>query len=494
MLLFGLALCDQQTIVLLVPAFAVLAWQGWALLPRASGRLRISARDLGLALGAFVVGLLPYAYLPIAASASPALNWGDPSSLHRFYVDVSRGNYGTTTLISGQSGSVGENLRLILVDLSQGFVFAGIALAIAGLAWSWRHRRAEGLALLTAFLVAGPVFMAVTHPGLSDELTKGIVARFYILPSIPLAMLAGLGAWWCLGVADRVSVPRRGLVTGIAAVALLLVPVAAAAAHFSTNDQSGNRVAADYGEDLLGPLAPNAVLLMRGDENYESVAYAQVVEPLPAGRRRARHRAAEAPELRRPGRARPPGRGDPVPRVRRWESRRRSTASSARTSPRIPCTWSGSRRRRSSELPSRGVHYGLVDRLARKGTVPDPYAVTRANASLFEQLRYPTKRYPATSWESVIARDYGEAALSVAFALAGGDAAKVPEAEKMYRTAILLAPTEAVAYKNLGLLLYQHGGDASEIASLWNRYLELDPAGPDAGRIRAALARLKGTP
>ncbi len=84
MLLFGLALCNQQTIVLLVPAFAVLAWQGWALLPPASGRLRISARDLGLALGAFVAGLLPYAYLPIAASASPVLNWGDPSSLHRF--------------------------------------------------------------------------------------------------------------------------------------------------------------------------------------------------------------------------------------------------------------------------------------------------------------------------------------------------------------------------------------------------------------------------
>ena len=75
MLLFGLALCNQQTIVLFVPAFLVLAWQGWALLPRAAGVLRIRLRDLGIAAGAFLIGLLPYFYLPIAASTNPLMDW-----------------------------------------------------------------------------------------------------------------------------------------------------------------------------------------------------------------------------------------------------------------------------------------------------------------------------------------------------------------------------------------------------------------------------------
>src|SRR5262249_45377287 len=68
--LVGLALCNQQTIVLLVPAFAVLAWQGWKLLGR-SGASRLSLRDVAIAAGALAAGLLPYLYLPIAASAHP---------------------------------------------------------------------------------------------------------------------------------------------------------------------------------------------------------------------------------------------------------------------------------------------------------------------------------------------------------------------------------------------------------------------------------------
>ncbi len=144
--------------------------------------------------------------------------------------------------------------------------------------------------------------------------------------------------------------------------------------------------------------------------------------------------------------------------------------------------------------PFSRVHYGLADRLERKGSVPDPYAVMRANASLFEQLRYPAKSYPATSWESVIARDYGEAALSVAFALAGGGAARVPEAEKMYRKAILLAPTEAVAYKNLGTppvpARRRRVGGRLAVEQVPRARSDRSP---DVRRIRAALARLKGT-
>ena len=66
--------------------------------------------------------------------------------------------------------------------------------------------------------------------------------------------------------------------TGLAAAVLLVVPVASAATHYSTEDQSGNRVDSNYAKDILDQLPPNALLLMRGDENYTSVAYAQFVE------------------------------------------------------------------------------------------------------------------------------------------------------------------------------------------------------------------------
>src|SRR5262249_52040396 len=87
-----------------------------------------------------------------------------------------------------------------------------------------------------------------------------------------------LGAWWLLGLAERVSVSRRTLVTGLAAAALLVVPAASAAAHYSSEDQSGNRVASNYATDIVGQPPPNALLLMPGAENYTSLAYAQFVE------------------------------------------------------------------------------------------------------------------------------------------------------------------------------------------------------------------------
>src|SRR5262249_34916434 len=152
----------------------------------------------------------------------------------------------------GKAGSIGENLQLLFTDLAKGFLFVGLALACAGLCWAWRRRRAEGIALAIAFLVAGPVFMMYARPSYAVALSKGVYARFFILPSIPLAVLAGLGAWWVLLQVTSLSRPalRPGLVTAVVAAALLAVPAASAVVHYGTDDQSGNDVAERYADDV----------------------------------------------------------------------------------------------------------------------------------------------------------------------------------------------------------------------------------------------------
>src|SRR5262249_60603501 len=145
--------------------------------------------------------------------------------------------------------------------------------------WTWRNRRAAGLALVTAFLFAGPVFVAYSKVYVPDDLTKGVIARFYMLPSIPLALLAGAGAWVVLVWAGRIRRPttRRGLAPILVALVLLAITVGAAGANRGTANHSGDRVALHYAEDLLLPLAPNSLLLMRSDEHFTSVDYAQLV-------------------------------------------------------------------------------------------------------------------------------------------------------------------------------------------------------------------------
>src|SRR5262249_32742133 len=280
-LLLGLALTNQQTLSCLVPAVLVLAWAGLARLRRTGPLSRgLRLRDIAAAVAFFVAGLLPYLYLPIAARRNPAVDWGDPQTVDRFVQHVSRANYGTFRLsVEGRQGSVSEQLGLLTSNLLRGFVVAGVVLALLGGWWTWRNRRAAGLALVTAFLFAGPVFVAYSKVYVPDDLTKGVIARFYMLPSIPLALLAGAGAWVVLVWAGRIRRPttRPGLAPILVALVLLAITVGAAGANGGTANHSGDRVALHYAEDLLRPLAPNSLLLMRSDENFTSVDYAQLV-------------------------------------------------------------------------------------------------------------------------------------------------------------------------------------------------------------------------
>ena len=478
-LLLGLAFCNQQTIVLLLPALAVLGL---------GARRRISFRNAAIAVGALVAGLVPYVYLPIAASASPALNWGDPSSLSRFENDVTRADYGTTTLVAGgRSGSVATNVEQLWAGLVHGFVYAGILLAITGIWWAWQHRRLEGIALLVAFLVAGPLFQAYTRTAYPDPLTKGIVARFYILPSIPLAILAALGSWWVLALVDG----RRRLVPAVIAAAVLLaLPVAAAADHYSAADQSGNHVAENYARDLLGGLPRNSLLVMRGDENYTSVSYAQNVEHL-----RPDVVALDAELLKLPSyvtqmKREHPGLAIPFSRYDGIYGPSLNTLVAANLTSR-PVYSTGVQEERRFGAPFAQLHAGLATRLEPKGSAPDTYALMRQDAASFERLHYPNRAYPDTSWEGRIGQVYGSAALDLAYALDRSHGATEQRIEQLYRTAILLSPGLTTAYRNLGLSLYKHGGDPAEIVAAWSEYLTLDPNGPQAPQIAKVVAGLE---
>jgi Protein of unknown function (DUF2723) len=478
-LLLGLAFSNQQTIVLLVPALAVLGVRAWR---------RISLRNAGIACGALLAGLLPYAYLPVAASANPELNWGDPTTWSRFENDVTRGDYGTTTLVaSGRSGSVAANLAQLWTSLVHGFVYAGILLALAGLWWAWEHRRIEGAALLTAFVVAGPLFQAYTRTAYPDPLIKGVVARFYLLPSIPLAILAGLGAWWALAWVDRQG---KEAATVIAAAVLLAIPAAAAADHYSSADQSGNHVTEDYARDLLGGLAPNALLVMRGDENYTSVSYAQDVEHL-----RPDVVALDAELLKSPSYVAQMLREHPrltIPFVRYdgVYGPSLNTLVAANLASR-PVYSIGAQEEKRFGAPFAQVHAGLATRLEPKGSASDPYALMRMNAAPFERLHYPTREYPATSWENRIGQVYAAAALDLAYALDNGHTGNVALVDQLYRTAIRLSPGLTTAYRNLGLSLYRHGGDPADVVAVWSAYLQLDPSGPQAAQIAKVVSGLE---
>src|SRR5262249_27657521 len=95
---------------------------------------------------------------------------------------------------------------------------------------------------------------------------------------------------------------------------------------------------------------------------------------------------------------------------------------------------------------------GFAKRLLPQGTSTDQYADLRSRAKQFAALRYPTRKYRASSWEEVIAQSYGRLAINLGYALqTQHDRAVAPLAQRMFRTAIRVMPddkTVAPAYKN----------------------------------------------
>lgn len=494
----GLALTNQQTIAFTAPALLVLLGLGlqrYTAPPagRRTGR-PTPWRSLAVAVAIGVVALLPYLYLPLAAASGAARVWGDPTTLDGFVAILARSAYGTLSFtVRDSSGSPLEHLALFAGYLVTAFTPAGLALAGLGAAWLAARRTGEAVALGLWLLVAGPVFLVIANPPLSDPVTRGVLERFYLLPSLPVALAVGLGAWQLARWISRRAPVAAALrpKAGLAAAAGIVVGLGGLAAlRFPEIDESGNRVAEHYADDLLGTLPPDTLLLMRSDENYTSVTYAQEVRGV-----RPDVVAIDVELLKIASyvdlvEARHPEVDIPFPRydggIRRSLADIISLAIKAR-----PVFVVGEL---EEDLSTRFdiVDHGLADRFLRDGDEPDRLAALRADPGLIGRLHPPDRAYPETTWEAAIAAWYADVAFQTGVALQElGPQPNSAVVERLYREAVRISPTIAGAYKNLGVLLQTNGGPPAEIIAAWERYLELRPDDPQAGAVRAAIDRLR---
>jgi hypothetical protein len=136
--------------------------------------------------GLFLVGLLPYAYLPLRARMEPPLNIGDPSNWERFSNLVSGAGWQSSMFAFGPD-ELPDRLSMYLEHLSDQFHWAFLVAGIAG-----------GIQLLArdraAFALLGFLFSGVLLYALEYDIED---VRYYFVPTyLVLALFAtsGLGA------------------------------------------------------------------------------------------------------------------------------------------------------------------------------------------------------------------------------------------------------------------------------------------------------------
>ncbi len=259
--LSGLALTNHQTSVLVAPAFSFVLWQRRAALV---GKYKIFAACLA----AFVIGLLPYIYIPWAAAHHPPYNWGNVSSLHDFAALIARRSYGSGSLVGTAGYSGGSSLaRIVALCISFGLI-AGTLSIFGAIETYWRQKWYFWFGLI-AFAGVGPFFIAITNLNLNTAPSAlFVLQRFFLLPQVVIAPFLAFGILMIARVASL------RLVGAVIALAVLI--------NIGTNyrriDQSHNHIARSFGEDVFATVEPGTIILSTGDGIVLPLIYLQTVE------------------------------------------------------------------------------------------------------------------------------------------------------------------------------------------------------------------------
>jgi hypothetical protein len=267
---FGLAMTNHQTIAFVVPAILWLLWTERA-------RLLAAPRVIGLGALALLGGLLPYLYVPFAATQHPALNWDDAQSAGNFYNLVTRKDYGSGFTLIAAGGYSGGNPVVRF-----GFLLVGIGLvvgvlALAGLVRAHHEHRWYFWFTLIGFALTGVLFQILANVKTSAVGALFVLERFFLLPLVLLAPLAALGVTeLTVRFARRPS--RRTNVVIVVALVAATVSVLIGALNYSRVDLSHDRIADQYARDILTGLPPNDILLANGDETIGPLWYVHDVE------------------------------------------------------------------------------------------------------------------------------------------------------------------------------------------------------------------------
>jgi 4-amino-4-deoxy-L-arabinose transferase-like glycosyltransferase len=271
-LVFGLALTNHQTIVLLVPAIAFFLWrQRTVLFARPQMIVTCAA--------AILVGVLPYVYVLWAAARHPAYNWGGVSSIVDLVRLITRQSYGTFHL-AGKEHQGGSPLHRTLALLLSFGPLMGL-LVVLGLFQAYRSRRWYFWFTVVALLFAGPFFAAITNLNLaSTPQSLFVLERFFLLPQVIAAPLCAPGLIAIVHLINRLAPKLSNQSFLVASGAVCVALVACLLTNYRRIDQSGNRIARIYAEDVFATIEPGTILLASGDGLSLPLLYLHLVEQI----------------------------------------------------------------------------------------------------------------------------------------------------------------------------------------------------------------------
>lgn len=258
---FGIAMgVHHVTIGLMLPALAALvfATEGFSFFK--------SKRLLYAALIAFA-GLSIYIYLPIAASHSPLMNWGDPRTFERFWWHITGRQYQTFFDFAPQR--ISEFFRLALREFGYPWVPLALVSALGGLVYLFK--RDKTMFAFLSLILATDIFYCLGYEIDEDK------DAYYLPAFVALTIAAGYGLHWFTQLLQATKL-RDIFVPLRASLVFLMIPVVAFAGNFVFNNRSKYFIAEDYVNNIFNAIEPNGMLLTNDWQVYSPMLYKREIE------------------------------------------------------------------------------------------------------------------------------------------------------------------------------------------------------------------------
>ncbi|HXH37541.1 MAG TPA: DUF2723 domain-containing protein, partial [Thermoanaerobaculia bacterium] len=242
-LLFGLGLCVHHvTIGTGAVAIAVL-------ITRVAGIRFWRSRTTVVAALLLAAGLLVYAYLPIAASRKPVMNWGDPASLSAVWDHVTGKQYRTYIKTSEEQSSAQLDRYVGIVGRELGPPWLPLVLLIAAAGIVLLFIRLRTIFWYVVLFMIGNAAWFAIYPITNDT-------EAYAIPTFIAVLFAF--AFGASSIAELAS-GERG--RRIAAGAMLALPLISLVTTYPFRDRSRYWVSHDYAENGLRSMGLNALML-----------------------------------------------------------------------------------------------------------------------------------------------------------------------------------------------------------------------------------------
>lgn len=231
----------------------------------------------------FILGLVPYLYLPWRAAQNPLLNWGRPDSWFSFWYHVLRLGYSDMVWPSGlvnKSGLVGS----LLLDLVSDWGLVILVVLILGLIVGYKIYGRTIIFLLTAAVsqILPAVYLRRYGWGLGPAFTYSVYwSGFIMLLAVLFALAATALQNW---LAVKVQIFKKSVII-FPIIIFLSLPWSSWYGNFYLFNYSRDNWPEVYASSLLEQLPPQAVLFIWGDDYANdsllfTIAYQKIVKGL----------------------------------------------------------------------------------------------------------------------------------------------------------------------------------------------------------------------